>query len=96
MTALNPTTEVYLDYLKREGFVPQSTLQGIVFKREGLTYILEAAADDASFLRIVLPNIWKVEADAFLESPESYKTAIGRLLPALAYGAQAFGTQIRG
>ncbi len=129
MTAATNIADTYLNYLKQEGYVPQSTPQGIVFKREGLTFILEATAEDTSFLRLVLPNIWRVEtgadlpkvlsaisfinanvkvikgivsgdqvslaADTFLDTPESYKTAIARLLPALAYGAQAFGGQMR-
>src|SRR5580693_2970730 len=62
MTATTTTTDTYVEYLKQEGFVPQSTAQGILFKREGLTYILETPPDDTSFLRLVLPNIWKLEA----------------------------------
>ncbi|MFB5083586.1 T3SS (YopN, CesT) and YbjN peptide-binding chaperone 1 [Symbiobacterium thermophilum] len=57
--------EMYYEYLKEEGYVPRYDSDGdIVFKVEGLTYLLFASEDDEPFFRLCLPNIWKVESAA--------------------------------
>lgn len=55
--------DVFLDFLKEEGFTPKVDDDGdIVFKREGLTYILFVNEDDEEFVRIDLPNVWEIES----------------------------------
>lgn len=53
---------LYLEYLKAEGYLPTIDSDGdIVFKREGLSYLIIVQASDPSFFRVVLPNIWEIE-----------------------------------
>ncbi len=129
-TTTHPATEKYIDYLKQEGYVPQLDMQGnIVFKREGLTYVLFTSLDDPNFLRLVCPGIWKIDSDelrartlaalnlvcanikvvkafvvddqvwvaaeTFLETEESYKTELPRLLALVAFGVQTSVNQVR-
>lgn len=55
--------DILLDYLKEEGFTPKVDDDGdIIFKREGLTYILFVNEDDEEFVRIDLPNVWEIES----------------------------------
>ena len=55
--------DVFQDFLKEEGFTPKVDDDGdIVFKREGLTYILFVNEDDEEFVRIDLPNVWEIES----------------------------------
>jgi hypothetical protein len=77
MTTTN-TSALYADYVRAEGYAPAFEItdeggnkrkeytdaQGnVAFKREGLTFILFASPDDSTYLRLVCPNIWKVEGD---------------------------------
>lgn len=56
--------EIYFEYLKEEGYVPHYDSDGdIVFKSEGLTYLLFASEDDEAYFRMSLPNFWKIESE---------------------------------
>ena len=64
MTASPTQSETYSEHLKSEGYVPQADNEGnILFKREGLTYILFASHNDPNYFRLVCPIVWQVETD---------------------------------
>ena len=51
-------------YLSGEGFQPTVDGDGdVVFKREGRTYFIHVYPSDPTYLRVVLPNILKIEND---------------------------------
>lgn len=55
--------EMYFEFLKDEGYVPRYDNDGdIVFKVEGLSYILFASEEDPEYFRLVLPFFWKIES----------------------------------
>lgn len=57
--------QVYFDFLKKEGFVPQLDRDGdIVFKSEGRTYLVILDENDEVFFRLVFPNFWSIENEA--------------------------------
>lgn len=57
--------QVYLDFLKKEGYVPQLDRDGdIVFKIEGRTYLIILDENDEVFFRLVFPNFWSIESEA--------------------------------
>ncbi|MEW8977035.1 MAG: hypothetical protein AB2385_01410 [Symbiobacterium sp.] len=63
--------EMYLNFLKEEGYVPRYDEDGdIVFKVEGLSYLLFASEDDEPYFRLALPFFWKIE------SPEEHQRAL--------------------
>jgi hypothetical protein len=79
MTTTTDTAALYADYVRAEGYAPgfevvdeagnrrreYTDAQGnVAFKREGLTFILFASPDDSTYLRLLCPNIWKVEGNA--------------------------------
>jgi hypothetical protein len=79
MTTTTSSAALYADFLRAEGYAPGFEVtdaagnkskefidaQGnVAFKREGLTFILFASPDDPTYLRLVCPNIWKVEGDS--------------------------------
>lgn len=54
---------MYFEFLKEEGYVPQYDSDGdIIFKSEGLSYLLFAAEDDPPYFRLALPFFWEVES----------------------------------
>lgn len=56
---------LYFDYLKEEGFVPHLDNDGdIVFKVEGISYLLFQAEDDPEYFRLTLPFFWQIESPA--------------------------------
>jgi len=56
-------TDVLMGFLKDEGYTPKLDNDGdIVFKREGLSYILFVSEDDEEFVRLDLPNVWEIES----------------------------------
>ncbi len=55
-------SDLFMNYLKTEGYSPTADSDGdVVFKHEGLTYIIFAAEDDKEYFRIALPNFWRIE-----------------------------------
>lgn len=57
-------SELFLDYLRQEGYVPKLDGDGdVVFKKEGLSYILFVAEDDRDYFRLAFPNFWPIEND---------------------------------
>jgi len=55
--------DILLNFLREEGYAPKVDNDGdIVFKREGLTYILFVSEDDEEFVRLDLPNVWEIES----------------------------------
>jgi hypothetical protein len=61
---IGPKTQVYLDYLRREGYSPELDPDGdIKFKREGGTYYLMTEENDPTYFRLVFPNFWEIESD---------------------------------
>lgn len=55
--------DILLKFLREEGYTPKVDDDGdIIFKREGLTYILFVNEDDEEFVRIDLPNVWEIES----------------------------------
>lgn len=56
--------ELFRAYLQAEGYVPRIDEDGdVVFKAEGLTYILFGAEDDPEYFRLAIPNFWPIEDD---------------------------------
>ena len=55
-------TEAYREFLEEEGYRPKVDEDGdLIFKAEGLTFVLFAADEDETFFKLALPNIWSVE-----------------------------------
>ena len=53
---------LYLEYLKVEGYVPRVDEDGdVVFKKEGGTYFIDVDESDPEFFRIVFPAFWDIE-----------------------------------
>jgi len=53
---------MYFDFLKEEGYVPRyDDDRDIVFKVEGLSYLLFASEDDEEYFRMALPFFWEIE-----------------------------------
>lgn len=56
-------SELYYEFLKEEGYVPKYDNDGdLVFKAEGLSYLLFSADDDPTYFRLALPFFWEVES----------------------------------
>lgn len=55
--------EMYFEFLKEDGYLPRYDNDGdIVFKVEGLSYLLFASEDDEEYFRLALPFFWKIES----------------------------------
>jgi len=55
--------ELYYEFLQAEGYVPHYDPDGdIVFKSEGMTFLLFASEDDEEYFRMSLPNFWPIES----------------------------------
>ncbi|MGE5559494.1 MAG: hypothetical protein ACM3XN_00350 [Chloroflexota bacterium] len=56
--------DLFTRYLQQEGYMPKIDEDGdVVFKAEGLTYVLFAAEDDEEYFRLAIPNFWSIEDD---------------------------------
>ena len=56
--------QIYLDYLREQGFRPETDKDGdVVFKVEGKTYLIIVDEDDLNYFRLVFPNFWEIESD---------------------------------
>lgn len=62
---------MYYEFLQEEGYVPRYDNDGdLIFKMEGLSYLLFAAEDDPAYFRLALPFFWEIE------SPEERQRAM--------------------
>lgn len=58
-------SDLYLDYLRSEGFVAEVDRDlDIVFKKEGRSYVLFPNENDREFFSILLPNFWPIESES--------------------------------
>jgi hypothetical protein len=58
-------TQVYLEYLRENGYRPQLDGDGdVVFKYEGKTFLIFVDEEDPGFFRLVFPNFWPIEDEA--------------------------------
>lgn len=56
--------EMYDDYLREEGYLPQIDDDGdVVFKMEGRTLLILIDPKDDEFLQVCLPNFWPIESE---------------------------------
>lgn len=56
-------TEFLLQHLRAEGYQAQTDSDGdIVFRFEGMGYVLCLDADDIQFGKLLLPNVWPIES----------------------------------
>lgn len=54
--------EMYYKFLKEEGYLPRYDDDGdIVFKADGVTYLLFASESDEQYFRLALPSFWEIE-----------------------------------
>ena len=66
--------DLYLSYLRTEGYVPEVDKDGdLVFKVEGGTYVLFAHEDDREYFSILFPGFWPIESEK--ERSEAYVAA---------------------
>jgi hypothetical protein len=67
--------EMYLNYLKVEGYVPEIDEDGdIAFRYEGKHLYISVDEKDAEYFRIAFPNFWPIESKE--ERRRIYKTAV--------------------
>ena len=62
-----PTREqlqaLYMEYLKKEGYVPEIDEDGdVMFKYNGGTYFVAVDEEDLEFFQVVFPNFWEIES----------------------------------
>jgi hypothetical protein len=55
--------KMYADFLKGEGYSPETIKEGVVFKAEGKTYVIMVDENDEQFFRLVFPNFWSIDSD---------------------------------
>nr|WP_314632088.1 YbjN domain-containing protein [uncultured Janthinobacterium sp.] len=61
-TSTATAAEFLLQHLKAEGYQAQTDSDGdIVFRFEGMGYVLCLDADDIQFGKLLLPNVWPIE-----------------------------------
>ncbi|MBU2503056.1 MAG: hypothetical protein ABIK96_16990 [bacterium] len=66
--------DMYLDFLKAEGFRPEVVGEGIVgFKKEGLSFLIFVDQEDEQFFHLVCPNFWRLEGAR--ERTRAYRAA---------------------
>lgn len=55
---------MFASFLREEGYVPRLDNDGdVVFKYQGLTFVLFASENDQEFFRMGLPNFWRIESE---------------------------------
>ena len=55
-------TQMYLDYLREEGYRPELDKDGdVVFKHERVTFIIFANEDDEQYFKMMVPYFWELE-----------------------------------
>lgn len=66
--------QLFLDYLKLEGYSPVLDGDGdLRFQRNDLTYYIQFDRKDPEFFRLILPNIWSL--DSMQERQRAYAAA---------------------
>ncbi len=56
--------EKYVSFLSGEGYRPSlDEQQDVVFKKEGLSFIILVDPSDSLYFRVVCPNIWSAEEE---------------------------------
>jgi hypothetical protein len=54
----------YMDFLAAEGYRPQMDEDGdVIFKSEGLTFVIITEEEDEEYVSLVLPNFWSIESE---------------------------------
>jgi hypothetical protein len=54
----------YVDILAAEGYRPQMDEDGdVIFKSEGLTFVIITEEEDEEYVSLVLPNFWSIESE---------------------------------
>jgi len=72
---------IYRDFLAAEGYRPYIDEDGdVVFKSEGLTFVIITEEGDEEFVSLVLPNFWSIDskeelARALMAANEMNRTA---------------------
>lgn len=62
-TSASTATAFLLQHLQAEGYQASTDSDGdIVFRFEGMGYVLCFDADDAAFGKLLLPNVWPIES----------------------------------
>ncbi len=57
-------SDLYVNYLREEGYVPKLDSDGDVsFKYEGMTCCALAQEQDREYFRVVIPNFWPIESE---------------------------------
>ena len=54
---------LYMNYLKEEGYQGEVKDDLIFFKHDGGTFVLEIQNDDPTYFRIVKPGIWSIDSE---------------------------------
>jgi hypothetical protein len=69
-----PATSLFEQHLRAEGYLPTVNERGhVVFKYQGLTYVIMMSAQDPAFFRLLLPGFWAAADDA--ERRDAYEAA---------------------
>jgi hypothetical protein len=56
--------ELYMEYLKEEGYLPMIDQDGdVAFKAEGRNYFIQVNETDPEFFRLAFPNFWEIESE---------------------------------
>lgn len=55
--------EMFLEYLRQEGFAPRHEDDDVIFKYEGKTFMLACDDEDKPFFRLLLPAFWEIESE---------------------------------
>lgn len=88
--------EMYLDYLRKEGYVPDVDKDGdIVFRLEGKTYCIIIDENDEMFFRLIFPNFWPIESAqerAKVEQAALYATADTKVAKVFPVKDDVFGS----
>ena len=56
-------SEMFLEYLRQEGYAPRFEDDDVIFKYEGKTFLLNCDEEDKSFFRLLLPAFWEIESE---------------------------------
>jgi len=75
---------VYMDFLAEEGYRPYMDEDGdVVFKSEGLTYVIITEEEDEEFVSLVLPNFWSIDSEKELARALKAANEVNRSIKAV-------------
>jgi len=60
---MSSKTEMYKDYLAKEGYSPNQDGGLLIFKKEGRTYVITVDDNDLPYFQLVFPNFWSIDND---------------------------------